>query len=35
MMKKFEKNGQEWYSCTFRYADGKTCWGKPPKDAPV
>lgn len=35
MMRKFEKNGQEWYSCTFKYQDGKTCWGKVPKDAPL
>lgn len=35
MMRKFEKNGQEWYSCTFKYQDGKTCWGKVPKDAPI
>lgn len=34
-MRKFEKNGQEWYSCTFKYQDGKTCWGKVPKDAPA
>src|SRR6266404_3460022 len=34
-MRKFEKNGQEWYSCTFKYQDGKTCWGKVPKDAPL
>ena len=34
-MKEFSKEGRTWWSCTFKYGDGKTCWGKVPKDAPV
>lgn len=34
-MKEFSKEGRTWWSCTFKYGDGQTCWGKAPKDSPV